>query len=43
MPADYGKTLSASQLDDLVGYLMTAARKASEKPAKKQNWEDESL
>jgi cytochrome c oxidase cbb3-type subunit 3 len=43
MPADYGKTLSPSQLDDLVGYLMTAARKATEKPAKKQNWEDESL
>jgi cytochrome c oxidase cbb3-type subunit III len=43
MPADYGKTLSASQLDDLVSYLMIAARKASEQPAKKQNWEDESL
>ena len=43
MPTDYGKTLSPSQLDDLVGYLMTAARKASEQPARKHNWEDESL
>jgi cytochrome c oxidase cbb3-type subunit 3 len=43
MPTDYGKTLSPSQLDDLVGYLMTAARKASEQPANKHNWEDESL
>jgi cytochrome c oxidase cbb3-type subunit III len=43
MPADYGKALSPSQLDDLVGYLMTAARKATEQPPKKQNWEDESL
>jgi cytochrome c oxidase cbb3-type subunit 3 len=43
MPTDYGKTLSPSQLDDLVGYLMIAARKASEQPARKHNWEDESL
>jgi cytochrome c oxidase cbb3-type subunit III len=43
MPADYGKSLSPLQLDDLVGYLMTAARKASEQPARKHNWEDESL
>jgi len=43
MPADYGKTLSPSQLDDLVSYLMIAARKASEQPANKHNWEDESL
>jgi putative heme-binding domain-containing protein len=26
MPADYGKTLSPAELDDLVGYLMTVAR-----------------
>jgi cytochrome c oxidase cbb3-type subunit 3 len=43
MPANYGKTLSPSQLDDLVSYLMIAARKATEQPAKKQNWDDESL
>jgi cytochrome c oxidase cbb3-type subunit 3 len=43
MPVDYGKTLSPAQLDDLVGYLMTAARKATEQPPKKHNWEDESL
>jgi cytochrome c oxidase cbb3-type subunit 3 len=43
MPADYAKTLSPSQLDDLVSYLMIAARKATEQPAKKQNSEEESL
>jgi cytochrome c oxidase cbb3-type subunit 3 len=43
MPADYGKTLSPSQLDDLVSYLMIAARKATEQPANKHNWEEESL
>jgi len=43
MPADYGKTLSPTQLDDLVSYLMIAARKATEQPASKHNWEDESL
>jgi cytochrome c oxidase cbb3-type subunit III len=43
MPADYGKTLSPAQLDDLVGYLMTAARKATEQPPRKRNWEDEGL
>ena len=31
------------QLDDLVSYLMIAARKATEQPASKHNWEDESL
>jgi cytochrome c oxidase cbb3-type subunit 3 len=43
MPADYGKTLSPSQLDDLVGYLMSVARKATEQPVKKHSWEEESL
>lgn len=27
MPTDYGSTLSAAELDDLVGYLMTVARR----------------
>jgi len=26
MPGDYGKTLSATEIDDLVSYLMSAAR-----------------
>lgn len=41
MPADYGKTLTPAQLDDLVGYLMSAARTAMVKPPKKQNWNED--
>jgi hypothetical protein len=26
MPGDYGKTLRAAEIDDLVSYLVTAAR-----------------
>lgn len=41
MPGDYGKTLTPSQLDDLVGYLMSAARKAMAKAPTKQNWDED--
>jgi cytochrome c oxidase cbb3-type subunit III len=36
MPADYGKTLSPAELDDIVGYLMSVARKAAVKAPKSQ-------
>ena len=32
MPADYGSTLTPAQLDDLVGYLMTVARRTKSQP-----------
>jgi putative heme-binding domain-containing protein len=41
MPADYGSTLSSSELDDLVGYLMTVARKNQSKGSKRQEEEDD--
>lgn len=36
MPDDYGQTLSSAELDDIVGYLMSAARRAVEKTPKNQ-------
>ncbi len=39
MPSDYASTLSAAQLNDLVGYLMTVARQ-TKKPAS-SGWQEE--
>jgi putative heme-binding domain-containing protein len=44
MPADYGTTLSASELNDLVSYLMELRRKIDPAASKKQSrggWEDD--
>jgi cytochrome c oxidase cbb3-type subunit 3 len=41
MPDNYGQTLSAAELDDLVGYLMSVARSHAEKAAKKQKQNDD--
>jgi cytochrome c oxidase cbb3-type subunit 3 len=43
MPSDYGTALSASELDDLVSYLVRAAREAKKSQASrtKANYEDE--
>jgi cytochrome c oxidase cbb3-type subunit III len=45
MPADYGTALSASEIDDLISYLVTAARGGASETAsrakRKQNDEDE--
>jgi len=43
MPSDYGTVLSASELDDLVSYLVRAAREATQSHASrtKTNYEDE--
>jgi putative heme-binding domain-containing protein len=35
MPQDYGQTLSPAELDDIVGYLMSVARNATQSPAQK--------
>jgi putative heme-binding domain-containing protein len=41
MPTDYGSTLTPSQLDDLVGYLMTVARQTkSPSPADSEREDD---
>jgi cytochrome c oxidase cbb3-type subunit 3 len=41
MPTDYGSTLTPAQLDDLVGYLMTAARQTkSPSPADSEREDD---
>jgi cytochrome c oxidase cbb3-type subunit III len=40
MPTDYGSTLSAAELDDLVGYLMTVAKREKSPPIKKSKWQD---
>jgi cytochrome c oxidase cbb3-type subunit III len=39
MPADYGKTLQPSELDDLLSFLVTTARTG--RRGKKEEWEDE--
>jgi cytochrome c oxidase cbb3-type subunit 3 len=39
MPTDYGATLSSAELDDLVNYLVSAAK--ATKSSKKANWEDD--
>ena len=41
MPDNYGQTLSAAELDDLVGYLMSVARSHEYKAAKKQKQNDD--
>jgi cytochrome c oxidase cbb3-type subunit III len=41
MPDNYGQTLSAAELDDLVGYLMSVARSYADKAAKKQKQNDD--
>ena len=41
MPADYGSTLDTNELDDLVGYLVSVAKKEKRVEAKKRKWEDE--
>jgi hypothetical protein len=43
MPADYGSTLSAGELNDLVSFLMSVAAKSKFDPdsSKKSNWSDE--
>ena len=43
MPADYGSTLSAGELNDLVSFLMSVAAKSKfdPDPSKKSNWSDE--
>jgi cytochrome c oxidase cbb3-type subunit III len=41
MPTDYGSRLSAQDLDDLIGFLMTAANKEHTPDPKKQFREDE--
>jgi cytochrome c oxidase cbb3-type subunit 3 len=41
MPDNYGETLSAAELDDLVGYLMSVARSHADKAAKKQTQHEE--
>ncbi len=41
MPADYGKRLSASELDDLVNYLSSVASKDSKKKDNRDDFDDE--
>ena len=41
MPDNYGQTLSAAQIDDLIGYLMSEARSGAEKAGKKKQHEDD--
>ncbi len=41
MPDDYGKTLSATELDDIVGFLMRTARKESGRAVPKEKHEDD--
>jgi cytochrome c oxidase cbb3-type subunit 3 len=41
MPSDYASTLTAAQLDDLIGYLMTVARETKGTSSSKPNWEDD--
>jgi cytochrome c oxidase cbb3-type subunit 3 len=41
MPEDYGQTLSAAELDDIVGYLMRVARSAPVKPPKKKKYDED--
>ena len=41
MPTDYGSRLSAQELDDLIGFLMTAANQEHTSAPKKQSREDE--
>jgi len=41
MPTDYGSTLSAAELDDLVGYLMTVARREKSPQIKKSKRQDD--
>ena len=36
MPEDYDQKLSPAELDDIVGYLMSVARNATQGPAQKQ-------
>jgi cytochrome c oxidase cbb3-type subunit III len=36
MPEDYGQLLSAAELDDIVGYLISVARSATQRAAQKQ-------
>jgi putative heme-binding domain-containing protein len=36
MPEDYGQILSAAELDDIVGYLITVARSATQSAAQKR-------
>ena len=36
MPDDYGQTLTAAELDDIVGYLMSVARSATQSPLQKR-------
>ena len=41
MPADYGSTLDTNELDDLVSYLVSAAKREKRAVVKKRKWEDE--
>ena len=41
MPSDYASTLTAAQLDDLIGYLITVARETKGASSSKPNWEDD--
>ena len=41
MPDDYGKTLSPTELDDIVGFLMRTARKESGRAMPKEKHEDD--
>lgn len=41
MPDNYGQTLTAAEIDNIVGYLMTVARSSSNKSAKKQKHNDD--
>jgi cytochrome c oxidase cbb3-type subunit 3 len=41
MPLDYASTLTAAQLDDLIGYLMTVARQTKGASSPDANWEDD--
>jgi cytochrome c oxidase cbb3-type subunit III len=41
MPADYGSTLSSSELDDLASYLVSVARKEKKTGGTGRNWDDE--
>ncbi len=41
MPTDYGSTLTAAQLDDLVGYLMTVARQTKSQSSATPESEDD--